>query len=85
MSDVSQHNSKNDCWTAISGDVYDLTEFINRHPGGNEIVRACGIDATTLFNSRKTTDGQSVGSGAPHSQTAREQLAQLKIGTLTKE
>lgn len=85
LSEVAQHASRDDCWAIISGDVYDLTEFINRHPGGSEIVRACGIDATTLFNSRKTTNGQAVGSGAPHSQAAREQLSQLKIGTLTEE
>lgn len=84
LSEVAEHASKDDCWTVISGDVYDLTKFINRHPGGNEILRACGTDGTTLFNSRKTQDGQTVGSGAPHSQAAKEQLAQLKIGKLNK-
>ena len=82
LSEVAQHASKDDCWAIISGDVYDLTEFINRHPGGDEILRACGTDGTTLFNSRQTQDGQAVGSGAPHSQAAQEQLAKLKIGTI---
>ena len=84
LSEVAQHASKDDCWAIISGDVYDLTEFINRHPGGDEILRACGTDATTLFNSRQTQDGQSLGSGTPHSQAAIEQLAKLKIGTVNK-
>lgn len=84
LSEVAQHASKDDCWAIISGDVYDLTEFINRHPGGDEILRACGTDATTLFNSRQTQDGQWVGSGTPHSQAAMEQLAKLKIGTVNK-
>lgn len=84
LSEVAQHASKDDCWAIISGDVYDLTEFINRHPGGDEILRACGTDATTLFNSRQTQDGQWVGSGTPHSQAAVEQLAKLKIGTVNK-
>jgi lysylphosphatidylglycerol synthetase-like protein (DUF2156 family) len=39
--EVARHSSKSDCWTIISGDVYNLTEFINRHPG--EILRACKI------------------------------------------
>lgn len=82
VDEVAQHSSKNDCWTIISGDVYNLTTFINRHPGGDEILRACGTDATTLFTSRQTDDGQFVGSGTPHSQTAYEQLAELKIGSL---
>lgn len=80
--EVASHNSKNDCWTIISGQVYDLTEYINRHPGSDEILRACGAEATTLFDARQTTDGKPVGSGAPHSQAAREQLDRLKIGTL---
>lgn len=84
LSEVAQHASRNDCWATISGDVYDLTKFINRHPGGDEILRACGTDATTLFNSRQTQDGQSVGSGTPHSQAAVEQLAKLKIGTVNE-
>ena len=84
LSEVARHASKDDCWAIISDDVYDLTEFINRHPGGDEILRACGTDATTLFNSRQTQDGQWVGSGTPHSQAAVEQLAKLKIGTVNK-
>jgi cytochrome b involved in lipid metabolism len=85
MEEVAQHNSRKDCWTVISGEVYDLTDFVISHPGGNEILRACGIDATSLFNERETADGQPVGSGTPHSQTARERLKQLKIGSLVEK
>jgi cytochrome b involved in lipid metabolism len=84
MAEIATHNSKTDCWTVISGQVYELTDFVNRHPGGNEVVRACGIDATTLFTSRTTEDGQPIGSGTPHSQVAQEQLDQLKIGNLAR-
>lgn len=83
--EVAQHSSKSDCWTIIADSVYNLTTFINRHPGGDEILRACGTDATMLFTSRQTNDGQPIGSGFPHSQTAYEQLAEFKIGTLSKE
>lgn len=85
MNEVTQHDSKEDCWAIISGDVYDLTKFINRHPGGDEIFRACGTDATTLFTKRQTQEGQPVGSGTPHSEAASVQLAKLKIGILAKE
>ena len=84
IDEVASHNSRTDCWTIISGQVYELTDFINRHPGGDEVLRACGTDATTLFTSRTTKDGQSIGSGTPHSQAAQEQLDQLKLGTLAK-
>lgn len=84
MDEIATHSSKTDCWTVISGQVYNLTDFINRHPGGDEVVRACGIDATALFTSRTTEDGQPIGSGTPHSQVAQEQLNRLKIGNLAK-
>lgn len=85
LAEVAEHNSRDDCWAVINDTVYDLTSYINRHPGGQEILRACGIDATTLFTSRQTSDGQFVGSGTPHSQAADEQLARLKIGELVKD
>jgi len=80
--EVMKHNSKADCWTIISGSVYDITSYIPRHPGGDEILRACGEDATTLFTQRQTRDGEPVGSGSPHSSNAQDLLNKLKIGTL---
>jgi len=80
--EVSNHNQSNDCWTIIRGNVYDLTSFIARHPGGDEILRACGTDATTLFESRTSESGETIGSGTPHSASAQSQLESLKIGTL---
>jgi hypothetical protein len=84
MAEVATHKSKTDCWTVISGSVYDLTEFIPGHPGGDEILRACGIDGTTLFTQRETASGQEVGSGTPHSSRAAAELAELKIGELAQ-
>lgn len=83
-SEVAAHNTKDNCWTIISDQVYELTEYVNRHPGGSEILRACGTDATTLFTSRQTRDGQYIGTGSPHSSTAQQQLEQLRIGELAK-
>lgn len=80
--DVKKHNSKKSCWTIISGSVYDITSYIPRHPGGEEILRACGEDATTLFTARQTSEGQSVGSGSPHSSNAEDQLKKLFLGKL---
>src|SRR5690606_26722611 len=80
--EVSNHNQSIDCWTIIRGTVYDLTSFIARHPGGDEILRACGTDATTLFESRTSESGETIGSGTPPSASAQSQLESLKIGTL---
>lgn len=80
--EVKKHDNESDCWTIISGKVYDITKYVERHPGGKEILRACGADATTLFTQRKTVDGQSVGSGTPHSSSAEVQLQQFLLGDL---
>ncbi len=81
---VAVHNKKSDCWTIIRDKVYDITSYIPRHPGGDEILRACGVDGTSLFETRTTSDGEKVGSGTPHSATAENQLKQLLIGTITQ-
>lgn len=36
---------------AIAGSVYDITGFLNKHPGGERLLRkACGKDATAMFH-----------------------------------
>lgn len=80
--EVAQHNSANDCWTIIENKVYDISDYISRHPGGDVIVQTCGTDGTTLFTQRKTSDGQSVGSGTPHDSTAEDQLNNYLLGPL---
>lgn len=80
--EVSKHSTSSDCWTIINKKVYNLTPYVSRHSGGNEILRACGIDGTTLFTQRETADGESVGTGTPHSATAQSDLNSLQIGTL---
>lgn len=42
-SDLSQHNSQDDCWIAYDGKVYDITSWLPKHPGGiNRILPYCG-------------------------------------------
>lgn len=39
-------------WTIYRGDAYDLTSFLDRHPGGNWLLNlAVGRDCTALFES----------------------------------
>lgn len=74
MADVAKHNSGTSCWTAINGGVYDVTSWINQHPGGAQaILSLCGIDGSAAFN------GQHGGQARPESE-----LATFKIGTLVK-
>ena len=48
---LKQHNSEQDCWTSINGKVFNITPYINFHPGGvDEIMKCAGRDGTVLFN-----------------------------------
>lgn len=80
--EIAAHNSQSDCWTYIGGSVYDITAYIPIHPGGAEVLRACGGDGTSLFTQRTTVDGEAVGSGGSHSQNAFSQLGQYFVGNL---
>lgn len=62
MADVEMNDSEESCWSVIDGQVYDLTDWISKHPGGaSRIIQLCGTDGTSLFQ------GQHVGSSGPES------------------
>lgn len=57
LADVATHNSPADCWAAIDGAVYNLTAWVDQHPGGAErIVALCGTDATAAFSAQHSGD-----------------------------
>eukprot|EP00053_Salpingoeca_punica_P006478 m.61099 g.61099 ORF g.61099 m.61099 type:complete len:333 (+) comp13710_c0_seq1:61-1059(+) len=65
---------RNRRWLVIDGKVYDLTAFLRRHPGGEEIlIENMGRDASQVF--------KEVG----HSKKARDLLPDLQVGILSKE
>ena len=47
--EVAKHDKKSDCWVVIHGDVYDLTDFLDKHPGGLDILNGAGGDVTEIF------------------------------------
>lgn len=47
---MQKHNKRGDCWVIIGGKVYDVSEFVDMHPGGAAIILAnAGKDVTRLF------------------------------------
>ncbi|KAI3681896.1 hypothetical protein L6452_36702 [Arctium lappa] len=69
--EVSKHNSKTDCWLIISGKVYDVTPFLDDHPGGDDIlILATEKDATEDF--------EDVG----HSQDAKDLMKDYYVGEI---
>lgn len=48
--EVSRHNTPDDLWIIIDGDVYDMSTFKDLHPGGAPPLKfAAGQDATFDF------------------------------------
>ncbi|XP_047646352.1 cytochrome b5 type B [Phacochoerus africanus] len=69
LEEVAKRNSSKELWLVIHGRVYDVTRFMNEHPGGEEVLmEQAGRDATESF--------EDVG----HSSDAREMLKQYYIG-----
>ncbi|KAF7728785.1 Cytochrome b5 [Apophysomyces ossiformis] len=67
--EVAKHSGRNDLWMIIDNKVYDITPFIDEHPGGEEVLFDEGAkDATGPFDD--------VG----HSEDARELLQKYYIG-----
>ncbi|CAI9785303.1 unnamed protein product [Fraxinus pennsylvanica] len=71
MEEASQHNTQEDCWVVIDGKVYDVSSYLDEHPGGDDVLlRATGKDATDEFED------------AGHSKSARELMESFCIGEL---
>ncbi|MDQ2784198.1 MAG: cytochrome P450 [Chloroflexota bacterium] len=50
--EILRHDKAGDFWIVFCGGVYDVSEWMYRHPGGAEIlIEAWGQDATEFFNS----------------------------------
>ncbi len=73
MAQIASHNTAASCYSAINGNVYDLTSFVSRHPGGAAAITSlCGVDGTSAYM------GQHGSSRRP-----ANELASLKIGVLS--
>ena len=45
--DVAKHAARDDLWVIIDGKVYDLTEYVDEHPGGAAAARRRARGAAT--------------------------------------
>ncbi|KAI4356416.1 hypothetical protein L6164_000440 [Bauhinia variegata] len=71
LADVSKHNTAKDCWLVIHGKVYDVTKFLEDHPGGDEVLlSSTGKDATDDF--------EDVG----HSSSATSMMNEFYVGDI---
>uniref|UniRef100_A0A0K0DUI3 Cytochrome b5 heme-binding domain-containing protein n=1 Tax=Strongyloides stercoralis TaxID=6248 RepID=A0A0K0DUI3_STRER len=72
--EVALHNTKESCWIILNDNVFDVTKFLDEHPGGGEVILdQAGGDATEAFND--------VG----HSSDAVEMAKEYLIGKLPND
>lgn len=69
--EIKKHSRDDDCWIVIHNHVYNVTEFMEDHPGGPLVLKKKGgKDATKQFDE------------AGHSTAAKEMMADYLIGKL---
>lgn len=69
---VSKHNKEDDAWIIVDGKVYDITDYVEDHVGGDAILRNAGKDSSEGFH------------GPQHPPTVEDVIKRFYIGDLKK-
>lgn len=67
---VATHNTEKDAWIIVDGKVYDVTEYVDLHPGGDAILRNVGADSSVGFH------------GPQHPSSASDILSRYLVGEI---
>eukprot|EP00010_Vexillifera_abyssalis_P000418 CAMPEP_0201556730 /NCGR_PEP_ID=MMETSP0173_2-20130828/57410_1 /ASSEMBLY_ACC=CAM_ASM_000268 /TAXON_ID=218659 /ORGANISM="Vexillifera sp., Strain DIVA3 564/2" /LENGTH=149 /DNA_ID=CAMNT_0047969187 /DNA_START=12 /DNA_END=461 /DNA_ORIENTATION=+ len=70
--EVEKHHTADDCWIIIHDRVYNVTSWVEKHPGGDAIGLKAGQDSTDLFENQA------------HSDYARKHMEQYEIGVIAE-
>lgn len=74
---VATHNSAKSCYVTIGNKVYDVSDFVNDHPGGSDLVlEYAGKDVEDILKD---------GASHAHSEAAYEVLDDSLVGVLVPE
>ncbi|KAL1556584.1 Cytochrome b5 isoform A, variant 2 [Salvia divinorum] len=59
LEEASQHNTSEDCWITIDGKVYDVSSYLDEHPGGDDVILgATGNFSISIHNTIKSLPTQ---------------------------
>lgn len=73
LEEVKQHNNRDSVWFVIHNKVYDVTKFMDEHPGGEEVLlEQAGKDATEIFED------------VSHSADAKDLMKNYLVGELSE-
>lgn len=77
LAQIAAHATRDNCWMAIRGQVYDFTAYLPQHPADPSVFLPwCGKDATQAYDTKTK--------GRPHSPYADQLMAKYRIGVLRK-
>lgn len=87
LEEVKQHNTRNSVWFVIHNKVYDVTKFMDEHPGGEEVLlEQAGKDASEIFedvshsaDAKDLMKNYLVGELPEHERAATKEKAQVKV------
>jgi len=54
--EVAKHNTEHDCWLIIDNKVYDVSDYVDVHPGGPAILNNAGGDSSKGFHGEQHPD-----------------------------
>lgn len=75
IDEIKKHNSRDSLWCHYKGNVYDITGFVNNHPGGGIILKAGGNDLETVWKEMGV-------SWHLENEMVQKKLESMKIGKL---
>jgi 4-hydroxysphinganine ceramide fatty acyl 2-hydroxylase len=72
--EVAKHNTEKSCWVIFNDRVYDMTKFVQDHPGGDDILlEHSGKDITEILQDKEFHE---------HSEASYEMMEDYVIGTV---
>lgn len=70
--EVARHGQRDDAWIIVDGKVYDVTEYVDIHPGDDAILNYVGGDSSKGFH------------GPQHPASVWDVIREFYIGDLAK-
>eukprot|EP00238_Polyblepharides_amylifera_P003040 CAMPEP_0196587688 /NCGR_PEP_ID=MMETSP1081-20130531/58279_1 /TAXON_ID=36882 /ORGANISM="Pyramimonas amylifera, Strain CCMP720" /LENGTH=99 /DNA_ID=CAMNT_0041909939 /DNA_START=227 /DNA_END=526 /DNA_ORIENTATION=+ len=71
--EVAKHNTREDVWVILKDKVYDVSSYVEEHPGGDAILNHAGEDSTAEFY------------GPQHPSRVFDMIDEFYVGDLVKD
>jgi cytochrome b involved in lipid metabolism len=61
LEDLKKNNTEKSCWLAVNGKVYDVTTFLEEHPGGYDIILSSTGAVVVLWQLHDRSENNNMG------------------------